>query len=309
MSAVYLLAFLGMVVGCCTILGINLNSFTEDFVEPLTRDTQTMRSIIDRANHQEKVGFLRRELREVHTILTITGRADRFSGLCALSLVLFCAGACAALLLNNLMLVPVLAGGCFLLPLFYVRLTANDYKKALAAELETALSVVTTAYMRTENIQLAVEENLEYLGHPVQEVFRYFLTRVQHIDPDLEAALREIQSAISNEVWVEWCEAMGSCQTDRSLKSTLPPIVSKLSDMRIVNSELEQMVSAPRKEFITMAALVVLNIPLVGFINKDWFAALTNTIPGKTVIALCIGAIFVCLAFVVRLTQPIEYRR
>ena len=58
-----------------------------------------------------------------------------------------------------------------------------------------------------------------------------------------------------------------------------------------------------------MAALVLLNIPLVGFINKDWYQTLTNTIPGQVVIAICVAAVFISFAFVVKLTQPIEYRR
>ena len=48
-----------------------------------------------------------------------------------------------------------------------------------------ALSVITTAYLRTENFQQAVEENVRYLHHPVQEVFQRFLTRIKHIDPDM----------------------------------------------------------------------------------------------------------------------------
>ena len=39
----------------------------------------------------------------------------------------------------------------------------------------------------------------------------------------------------------EWCDALIACQHDRSLKTTLTPIVSKLSDMRVVNGELETM--------------------------------------------------------------------
>ena len=34
-----------------------------------------------------------------------------------------------------------------------------------------------------------------------------------------------------------------------------------------------------------------------------------DTIPGQMVIAVCIAAVFVSFAFVVKLTQPIEYRR
>ena len=118
-----------------------------------------------------------------------------------------------------------------------------------------------------------------------------------------------MKAAIDNEVWREWCDAVMACQTDRSLTSILTPIVSKLSDMRVVNAELENLVFGPRKEFITMAILVLINIPLVRFINKDWYHTLVATIPGQMVIAVCLAAVVVSFAFVVKLTQPIEYRR
>ena len=60
---------------------------------------------------------------------------------------------------------------------------------------------------------------------------------------------------------------------------------------------------------IYVIALVVLNIPLLYFLNKDWYATLMNTIPGKAVLVVCAVAIFISFAKVVKLTQPIEYRR
>lgn len=37
-------------------------------------------------------------------------------------------------------------------------------------ELETALSVITTAYLRTEDIVTAVKENTAYLNPPVSSI-------------------------------------------------------------------------------------------------------------------------------------------
>ena len=119
------------------------------------------------------------------------------------------------------------------------QLAALETQRQQCAELETALSIITTAYLRSEDLQTAVEENINYLNPPVQGVFRSFLTRIKHIDPDMNAALAELKSAIDNEVWREWCEALSACQHDHSMKSTLNPIVAKLSDMRIINGELE----------------------------------------------------------------------
>ena len=56
-----------------------------------------------------------------------------------------------------------MAVGFLFLPFWYVKLTANHYKRDVSAELETALSVITTAYLRTEDIVTAVEENIAYL--------------------------------------------------------------------------------------------------------------------------------------------------
>ena len=77
----------------------------------------------------------------------------------------------------------------------------------------------------------------------------------------------------------------------------------------VVNGELENMVFEPRKEFITMVILVIGNIPLLYFLNKDWYHTLMHTALGQIVISICTMAIFISTAFVIKLTRPIEYRR
>ncbi|MGM9586326.1 MAG: type II secretion system F family protein [Candidatus Limivicinus sp.] len=309
MTMIQLIACAGMIAGLFMVLNISPREMSESIFSRLTTAPGSIRADINETTKRKKAGFFRREISEAQAVLAASGREGKFPLVCMTSLLLFALGACIAILAGNAFLVPVLAVGMMLVPFWYVKLTAGGFKKDVAAELETALSVITTAYLRTENFQQAVEENVRYLHHPVQEVFQRFLTRIKHIDPDLDAALDELKNAIDNEVWREWCEAVSACQADRSLKTTLPPIVAKLSDMRVVNGELENLVYGPRKEFITMAILVIINIPLVRFINKDWYHTLTGTLPGQAVIALCIAAVFVCFAFVIKLTQPIEYRR
>ena len=309
MTALLLTACVGMITGAFLIFRISPMDFTLGVFRRLTAGPKSIRDEINETTHRKKPGLFRREISEAQTILQATGKEERFPVLCAASLLLFAVGAGIAIIMNNLLLVPVLAAGMMFLPFWYIKLTAGHYRKAVTAELETALSIITTAYLRSEDLQTAVEENINYLNPPVQGVFRSFLTRIKHIDPDMDAALVDLKAAIDNEVWWEWCDAVMACQTDRSLTSILTPIVSKLSDMRVVNAELENLVFGPRKEFITMAILVLINIPLVRFINKDWYHTLVATIPGQMVIAVCLAAEFVSFAFVVKLTQPIEYRR
>lgn len=88
------------------------------------------------------------------------------------------------------------------LPFWYIRLTASHFKKDVSSELETALSIITTAYLRSEDILTSVEENLEYLNPPVKTVFADFVSRIRLIDPDLEAALEELKGKI--EMMCSW---------------------------------------------------------------------------------------------------------
>jgi Flp pilus assembly protein TadB len=309
MTAILLIACISMIAGAFLLFNISPLQFTDGLFGFLTRKSRNIRSEINEAARRKKMSFFRREITEVQEILKITGRSSRFSLICAASLLCFAVGACLAILLSNVFLVPVMAVGMMFIPFWYIRLTATHYKKSIAAELETALSIITTAYLRNEDIVTAVEESIPYLNPPVRSVFAGFLAQVKLISPDIDEALHAMKPKIENEVFREWCDAIAACQYDRSLKTTLTPIVSKLSDMRIVNAELEYLVFEPRKEFIIMALLVVGNVPIMYLLNKDWYHTLMYTAVGQIILAVCAAAIFISTAFVIRLTKPIEYRR
>ena len=118
-----------------------------------------------------------------------------------------------------------------------------------------------------------------------------------------------LRTKVDDDIWREWCDSVIACQDDRTLKDTLLPIVNKLTDVRLVNDELKTMLYEPRKEYWTMAALVIGNIPLLYLLNTGWFATLTQTLPGKIVMAVCGAAVFVTAIFMLKFTKPIAYKR
>lgn len=309
MTTIQLLACVGMITGFFLLLRLKPMEFTDGLFSFLIREKTSIKDEIKAAQRKQKTGFLKREIRMAQDVLEMTGRSSRFSLICACSLLLFGIGASVAIVLGNFFLAPVMAVGFLLLPFWYVQLTASHYKKDISAELETALSIVTTAYLRSENIITAVEENLHYLNPPVHQVFKDFVMRVKLVNPDMLEGLKALRGKIDNEVFREWCDALCDCQHDRSLKTTLIPIVSKLSDMRIVNAELDYLVFEPRKEFIIMAIFVIGNIPLMYLLNKSWYDTLMHTPLGQIILAISATLIFVSTACVLRLTKPIEYRR
>ena len=309
MTAIQLLACAGMIAGAFLILGLRPVEFTDSLFAFFLQPKKSIREDIKESSGRKKAGILRREIREVQSVLEMTGRGNRFSVICAASLALFCLGGSIAILIGNFFLAPVMAVGFLFLPFWYVKLTASHYKRDVSAELETALSMITTAYLRTEDIVTAVEENIAYLNPPVSKVFQEFLMQVRLVNPDIEAAIRAMQGRIDNEVFREWCDALCGCQHDRSLKTTLTPIVAKLSDMRNVNAELEYLLTEPRKEFLIMVIFVIGNIPLMYMLNKDWYDVLMHTPLGQIILSVTAAVIFVSARFVVKLTRPIEYRR
>lgn len=62
-------------------------------------------------------------------------------------------------------------------------------------------------------------------------------------------------------------------------------------------------------DFITMAFLLIGNIPLLYFLNKDWYDVLVNTGFGKGILAVCLLVLLISFAAVIRLTKPVEYKR
>lgn len=309
MNMMLLIACTGLVSGFFMIFSISPFEFTNALFNGLISKPKRLKDEVNAFTQRKKKSYLRREVTDIHNILKITGRERWFPVIATVSLALFALGSSLAILLGNIFAVPVLGFGFMLFPLWYVRLTQTHFKRAISAELETALSIITTAYLRNEDIVTAIDENLEYLNEPVLSVFKTLSYKVKMIHPDMTLALLEMKERMDNAVFREWCDAVIACQHDRSLKTTLTPIVSKLSDMRVVNGELENLVFEPRKEFITMQLLVIGNIPLLYFLNKDWYQALMHTPLGQIILTVCFIAIFVCAAFVIRLTEPIEYRR
>ena len=305
MLTLRIFAFMALIVGVFRLLDIRFTDLFRDFINK----PQSIRTQIDEATNRKKKRFIVRQIEEVTEIMRLTDREDKIPVVFIACAVFAIAGAIIASLFDNVFLIPVLGIGMMCLPIWYVKLTASHFKKDISEELETALSVISSAYIRNEDIVTAVEENVHYLNPPIKNVFTDFLVQLKLIDSDVVKAIEGLKTKIDNDVFHEWCDALIQCQSDRNLKSTLTPIVTKLSDVRTVNTELELMLAEPRKEFIIMAMLVVATIPILYFLNKDWYEVLMHTGIGKIVLAVDFAAIFICGAFVVKLTRPIEFRR
>ena len=309
MIVLILLALAGMLAGIFLLLNMTPFEFAEDLTKSFASREPPISKKIGQLNHPREAKGIKRTVREAKEMMILTGRGGKFAAICALSLFLAVMGAVICIVIQNYFMLPVLAVGMGLIPFWYVLFTSHSYKKLMNNEIETGLSIITSSYLRSESIITAVEENIHYLNPPVADVFRGFLAETGMISADVKQALSNMKPKLDNYIFREWVDAAIACQDDKSLKSTLTPIIAKLSDMRIVAAELDYLVYEPFKEFITMAFLLVGNIPLLYFLNKDWYNVLVNTGFGKGILAVCLLVLLISFAAVIRLTKPVEYKR
>lgn len=309
MIVLLVLAFAGMLTGIFMILNMTPYEFAESLTAIFANLKQPISKQIEQINYPKEPKGIHKIVQESKEMMILTGKGGKFAALCALALFLSVLGAVICVVIQNYFMLPVLAVGMGLIPFWYVIFTSHSYRKLMNNEIETGLSIITSSYLRSESILTAVEENIHYLNPPVADVFRGFLAETNMISADVKKALSNMKPKLDNYVFREWVDAVTACQDDKSLKSTLTPIISKLSDMRIVAAELDYLLYEPFKEFITMAFLLVGNIPLLYFLNKDWYNVLVNTGLSKSILAICLLVLLISFAAVIRLTKPVEYKR
>ena len=308
MTFVYLICFLLLAVGAVLLLKLTPERITGDlmrFVSP----KQTLRDKVLTRKGKKKSRKITVELRRIKDALEQTGKGNQFAVACAASLLLMIVGCVIAMMIDNPFLVPVFAIAFAMIPFIYAKRTVAYYDNHVKEELETALSIITTSYVRTDDIVSAVKENIQYLKPPVKDIFAGFVAENMMISSDVKQSIRHLKEKVNNSIFAEWCETLIACQDDRTLKDTLMPIVTKLTDVRIVNNEIKGMLSSARVEYYMMAGMVVGNIPLLYFLNKDWFNALMFTTLGKLVLAICGLVIIVTAVLMLRFTKQIEYRK
>ncbi len=308
MTFIYLICFLLITAGTIFLLRLTPDKITNDlmrFVSP----KQTLRDKVMTVKGKKKSRKLTVELNRIRDALEQTGKGSQFAIACAASILLMIIGCVVAIVLDNAFLIPVFAISFALIPFAYAKRTVNYYDAHIKEELETALSIITTSYVRTDDIVTAVKENVQYLKPPVKDIFAGFVAENMVISSDVKKSIRHLKEKVSNSIFDEWCDTLIACQDDRTLNDTLMPIVTKLTDVRIVNNEIKGMLSAARTEYFMMAAMVVGNIPLLYFLNKDWYAALMFTTLGKIVLAICGLVIVITAMLMFKYTKQVEYKK
>lgn len=275
-----------------------LNYLMEDKKLSIRKQNQILRG-------KGKENFIQKEVKKLNYILEITDQKKYLPLVFALACGLSLSGIMLAIFLQNPYLIPVLAVGFFLIPFWVMGDRITIYKEELGGHIQTALSIITTSYLRTENIILSVQENIEFIDDSIKPYFKEFLMDTA-IETSIELSLKKLKNKIDNKFFKEYIENMIACQSNQMLKSTLSPIVRKMSDLREINIELNAMFEEPKRSFITILFIIVGGYVLVSSINRELLLNLFQTGLGKFCFAIAVGLILFAINGTIKIIKPLE---
>lgn len=323
MLKIQVLSICFALVGSLLILGIRLPKLPRISLKGKTRELsrmieeyqtrdrrkgkETANEYVARIDGRTKESFIGRSYREAKYVYNAIGQSDRYQRTLEISLLSALGGILAGLLLGNLLLAGVLGVGFYFLPLWLSRFTLYRYQQFTSEELETSLSLITTSYLRSNDILSAIEENLSAVKEPVLSIFISFCNNLKYVDANAPAQIELMKSKLDNKLFWEWCDILILCQDNHLLQAALPPVVSKFSILKAQQEANETRMTEPLKLAFSMASLVVLFCPLMKLVNQVWYDNLMHTFPGQCVLAGAAITVFITINKGISLCEPISY--
>lgn len=303
-----LLAWIMVIVGVSIILKLTPEIVADDVIE-MIRPKESLRLRKIEAKRGGKYGRAYKFLIQLRTKLEATGKGHIFPIILCGSILLFIVGILVSYMMDNGFIAPAISIFLAIIPYVYIYNTLSKFDKHMKKELETSLSVITSSYIRNNDLLLAIRENLEYIKYPIDNVFKTFLHEATFVYSDTKKALYNLSNRIDDEIFVEWCDTMIQCQEDHTMKDTLNIVIDKYGEMREINEELKTIVASARMEYMTMAGLLIGSVPGIYLINKEWFNTLMNTQAGKIVLGIDAAILLITFVLMLKNTRTIKYKK
>lgn len=302
------------VVGCILLVasifcfwGITPDVMMSDLLD-LLRPSSKLRIQAENVQSNKPRADLYSKLQKLKNSMEATGKGRYFPFLIAASGLFVLLGVAIAAWLKNWFLAPTLVVALGMLPITYASGVIRDYEKSIHDEMETALSVITNAYLRMDDITAAIKETISYVKPPMRQLFEKYLVDVA-VNPAKKEALYRLRGRLDDQVWFEWVTTLIQCQDDRSLRENLQPIVAKMTDVRLVNDQVRGAIASARSEYFIIVAFLFANYPMMYSMNPDGFQILVNTTAGKAITGIVAAVVLVTYFIMRRITRPATFNR
>lgn len=255
----------------------------------------------------KKPMYLVRQINEARDILNDTNRGSEYRKTVVSCIALAAVGCVIGIAVQNIILIPVLAFFLFMVPIWRLKKYKITHKRYLNQQLESGLSLVTAAYVRSNNLIQSVEENINSFSPLIKPAFAEFLAEYK-VDPNLPKCIRNMRRKINEPIFQEWCDAVIKAYENATMKETLLPIVSKYTTQKTVQDELDAETSATVMNYVVMMVAIPFMFLLVRFALPQWFDYYSY-FGGKIVIALAVLTLVYAISRLVVFMMPVEFKR
>ncbi|MEG0764117.1 MAG: hypothetical protein RR424_09870 [Oscillospiraceae bacterium] len=250
--------------------------------------------------------FIKKSYDDMMNAFNLTNDKKGVQTVKIISAICSAAGILTALYFNSYMLVPVLGIGLALLPMWVSKFKAYKYRQKLHAELSISLSVITTSYIRNENILRAVTENLQYMKEPVKKVFTDFVSNYKLVDKNISSGIEKMSSKLDNKIFKLWCQSLIICQNDIEHKYSLNAIVGQLDSEKKIQENLSLEIQKPVSEMLILIVVCLFVFPVLVLFGNGVLEILLNTFLGQCITTSYIVCILIALNKAINLSNPIE---
>lgn len=255
----------------------------------------------------DKGSYFTNQINKAQDILKRTRRTKEYRKTLILCVLTALAGATIGVIMKNPFAIVLLAGGGLLVPLWRLELYYQKYQKYQNMQLESCISLVTTAYMRNNDIIESIEENIENIDSFIRVPFEEFLAEYK-INPNMKRCIRNLQNKIDEPIFKEWCEVLIKAYENSGIKENLIAVSEKYSSVRVVQDDLDAETASAMVEYLIMLGMLVLVYPMVKLLNAEWFACY-STLPGKICVAYSIFVGLIAVKKIIELSAPVQFKR
>ncbi len=253
----------------------------------------SLRQKIHRANSKNR-GFFSTQLEEAKEILSIYNIPGGIWLLNTASIGLAITGFGFSSFVKNLFIAPILMVTLAVLPFLSLKIYWLYKEKQMHETLEIALNTITSTYLRSSgSIVSVVEENINILPSPIDQLFRHFLLQVTYVDASIIDALESLKLTVHHEIFHQWVDVLIQAEYNHKTKENLTKILDKFSDAKAIQLETGVILSDAKRTYLSMFFLSLLAPFLIYFINPHWWDIMTTTVGGKICVMIYLLGILV----------------
>ena len=250
---------------------------------------------------------------KVQSMLSVSGSRMTIRNYFEISAVLFISGFAGGLLYNNLLISLALAFGLPFLQFQMLLKKKNDRVRGHNAKLEIYMSMVTSSYLQSNDIEAAIIDSYNRMDQSSTEAraaakpFGYFIGQAAG-NANITECILAMKSDIDNKYFWQWCDKLALCHENASLKPVLPYVINRMRRKRTLDMETVTNCHKHYKDFVKISIICLFFTLFVPLTQPSWRYIVTATAVGKLLTAMVLIVVFIAAAYVVKVNRPVGER-